>query len=103
MSDRTIPPRLYSTDGVRVLQAVVSNEDGALRDSHGNALPPCIVMEKGESLDLWMKRNRRAMDPFTCMQVRAPHLASRLPAQHCYATLMGCTNSTTRLRGGHDC
>ena len=59
-----------------MLQAVVSNEDGALLDAHGNALPPCIVMEKGESLDQWMKRNRRAMDPFTCMQVRSalpPH------------------------------
>lgn len=56
------------------LQAVIDNEDGALVDARGNALPPCIVMEKGESLDLWVKRNRRAMDPFTCMQARTRFL-----------------------------
>eukprot|EP00892_Ulva_mutabilis_P012442 jgi/Ulvmu1/9570/UM053_0060.1 len=27
-------------------------------DGHGQLLPPCIVMEKGESLDVWMQRNR---------------------------------------------
>ena len=32
-------------------------------------MPPCIVMERGESLDMWARRNNRDMDQFTCMQV----------------------------------
>jgi len=38
-------------------------------DAHGQPLPPCIVMEKGESLDVWMKRNRDGMDMVTGLQV----------------------------------
>lgn len=49
---------------------IVPNDDGAFVDARGHSLPPCIVMEKGESLDRWVQRNRRVMDPFTCMQVR---------------------------------
>jgi hypothetical protein len=49
---------------------VVDNEDGGFVDRYEHALPPCIVMEKGESLDRWVKRNRRDLDQFTCMQVR---------------------------------
>jgi hypothetical protein len=49
---------------------IVPNDDGKFIDACGNPMPPCIVMEKGESLDRWVQRNRRAMDPFTCMQVR---------------------------------
>ena len=26
------------------------------RDPHGHIMPPCIVMEKGESLDFWRER-----------------------------------------------
>ena len=40
-------------------------------DRNGRPLPPCIVMEKGESLDKWVQRNNRDMDQFTCMQVRS--------------------------------
>ena len=36
---------------------VVDNEDGELVDPGGHPLPPCIVMERGESLDLWSDRN----------------------------------------------
>ena len=39
-------------------------------DGNGMPMPPCIVMEKGESLDRWVRRNHRDMDQFTCMQVR---------------------------------
>ena len=49
---------------------IVPNDDGAFVDARGHPMPPCIVMEKGESLDRWVQRNKRAMDPFTCMQVR---------------------------------
>jgi hypothetical protein len=32
------------------VEAYVDNLDGTLSDSAGNPLPPCIVMERGESL-----------------------------------------------------
>lgn len=35
---------------------VVDNLDGEFADPSGDALPPCIVMERGESLDLWLQR-----------------------------------------------
>ena len=38
-------------------------------DGAGRPMPPCIVMERGESLDMWARRNNRDMDQFTCMQV----------------------------------
>ena len=36
---------------------VVGNENEELVDPGGHPLPPCIVMERGESLDLWSDRN----------------------------------------------
>lgn len=45
------------------------NEDGVLMDSFGNNLPPCIVMEKGESLDEWTRR--RKPDVWAAMPVRS--------------------------------
>ena len=32
------------------------NESGKHVDSDGYPLPPCIVMERGESLDIWAAR-----------------------------------------------
>ena len=46
---------------------VVSNEDQAIVDPAGHALPPCIVMERGESLDIWSARN--APDHSQCFSV----------------------------------
>ena len=51
------------------VHAIVDNSEGKLRDGNGHPLPSCIVMEKGESLDIWRKRSVRGMDTFTCMQV----------------------------------
>ena len=45
--------------GPRFLPDVVAVLDGArgeLLDARGNSLPPCIVMERGESLDEWAIR-----------------------------------------------
>ena len=53
------------------VHSILDNADEVVVDAGGNALPPCIVMERGESLDLWMQRNTRGMDTFTCMQVSA--------------------------------
>lgn len=59
----------------------VSNQDGSFRDSRGNPMPPCFVMEKGESLAQRMTRCKN--DMFTLVQVRPRSLrvAQRL-AQH---------------------
>ena len=32
------------------------NADQSIRDPQGHPLPPCIVMERGESLDIWAER-----------------------------------------------
>lgn len=43
----------------------------SLTDSQGNALPPCIVMERGESLDTWVEVSCGSkLDIFTGLQVR---------------------------------
>lgn len=34
----------------------MDNKDGSVVDPQGNPLPPCIVMERGESLDIWSER-----------------------------------------------
>eukprot|EP00892_Ulva_mutabilis_P004013 jgi/Ulvmu1/1984/UM012_0146.1 len=50
-------------------------------DGHGRLLPPCIVMEKGESLDVWMQRNCGGIDMITGLQV-IQHVAERLADLH---------------------
>ena len=47
------------------------NMDGALRDPAGHRLPPCIIMERGESLDEWSCR--RKPDMWAAMPVRLPN------------------------------
>ena len=54
----------YSTDNGETIvllspqvRNMVGNEDEELVDPGGHPLPPCIVMEKGEALDLWSGRN----------------------------------------------
>lgn len=37
------------------VERYVDNDDGLFRDSAGNAMPPCIVIERGESLRDRMK------------------------------------------------
>lgn len=39
-------------------------------DAFGRPLPPCIVMERGESLDIWRTRTAQdGIDVFTALQV----------------------------------
>jgi hypothetical protein len=49
---------------------VEDNLDRSLVDANGNPLPPCIVMERGESLDLWVGRARP--DSTQALAVRCP-------------------------------
>ena len=53
-------------------RSIVANDDGLFVDGHGCPMPPCIVVERGESLDLWAQRSTQGIDPFTCMQVHHP-------------------------------
>jgi hypothetical protein len=39
-----------------VVKEICDNDDGGYRDAQGHSLPPFIVMERGESLDQWMRR-----------------------------------------------
>ena len=48
---------------------IVSNEDGAVA-AQGFAFPPCIVLERGESLETWALREDR--DFITTLQARIP-------------------------------
>jgi hypothetical protein len=38
------------------LRSVEFNLEGSVKDACGNPLPPCLVMERGEALDLWVAR-----------------------------------------------
>ena len=53
---------------------VEANDDHALLDPSGHPLPPCIVMERGESLDMWSER--ATPDRYQAFGVRAPCICS---------------------------
>ena len=38
------------------VEALLDGTQGELQDAKGNALPPCIVIERGESLQEWAER-----------------------------------------------
>lgn len=52
------------------LESVHGNEDGAVVDSRGHALPPCVVMQRGVPLEEWMRRE--SPDILHSVAVRAP-------------------------------
>jgi hypothetical protein len=54
------------------VRKVVPNNDKALVDPSGHPLPPCIVMERGESLAIWSAREKP--DCIEAMTVRSLHL-----------------------------
>lgn len=49
---------LVAASDLRLVQVrnVEANTDGVHVDARGHPLPPCIVMERGESLDIWAAR-----------------------------------------------
>jgi hypothetical protein len=53
------------------VQVIIANEAGTFQDPWGFAMPPCIVIEKGEPLDVWSHRST----PYKAMAyvVRPPH------------------------------
>jgi hypothetical protein len=52
------------------LHSIAEGEEGGLRDAHGSLMPPCIIMEKGEALDVWIANSGISLDLFTGLQVR---------------------------------
>lgn len=63
------------------LEAMTDNADGDLVDARGYALPPCIAMEKGESLDEWSRRAKP--DLFMAVTVcPQPHSGAALTGSH---------------------
>jgi hypothetical protein len=62
---------LYSNPALRSIVPNISeicdNTDSTAIDPAGYPLPPCIVMEKGESLDVWSARAKP--DVFSAVQV----------------------------------
>lgn len=71
-------PLHHSSDVGSLLQveALRDGVKGELVDPWGNALPPCIVMERGESLQEWA--NRAKPDLFASLAVR-PYATATLP------------------------
>jgi hypothetical protein len=53
---------------------IVPNDDEGFVDASGYPLPPCIVMERGESLDVWAARAKP--DRSQAFSVRSFHSAA---------------------------
>lgn len=51
------------------VREICDNVDGRVTDAVGEALPPCIIMEKGEALNIWSRRNKGGLDHMTALQV----------------------------------
>ena len=49
--------------------AIVDNVDGSNKASNGYVFPPCIIIERGESLSEWAKRETNR-DFVTTLQAR---------------------------------
>eukprot|EP00892_Ulva_mutabilis_P002568 jgi/Ulvmu1/12311/UM088_0031.1 len=60
-------------------KAIMDNLDGEFRDPHGHRMPPCIIMEKGESLDMWC---HRAEPDRPLVYAVLVHVAKRLADLH---------------------
>ena len=69
-------PAVVSSAGPRFMPRVEFVRDCG-SDRHGDPLPPCIVMEKGESLQEWC--NRADPDVFASVAVRPTAIRSMFP------------------------
>ena len=57
-SDGTISEHLAADLKLPRHHIILDNQEQRLKDRDRNVLPPCIVIERGESLDLWSQRAR---------------------------------------------
>ena len=51
------------------LHSIVEGETSGLRDARGTLMPPCIITDKGEALDVWIENSGDAIDLFAGLQV----------------------------------
>jgi hypothetical protein len=49
---------IYKVTGSMQLRNVEDNLEKTVLDACDNPMPPCIVMERGEAMDLWVARAR---------------------------------------------
>ena len=76
------------------VEAVCDGSAGGLEDPRGRWLPPCIVMEKGESLQEWS--DRAEPDLFTALAVRSCMLVA-----HACTCLARGSHTVARGSGMH--
>ena len=84
----------HTTLGTFLPQVIASVPEtaGSIRDPWGRALPACMVMERGESLDLWMERAQP--DKYMAFSVRAllqSLHASTMWLVPCHLVCVGCS------------
>jgi hypothetical protein len=91
---------LYSNTVIRDMMPAVkhieANSNGEIRSSSGWPFPPCIVIERGESLDKWAERLKP--DFPTTLQVCGMLHGQVVVALICAASgLWGCGVSCSRV------
>jgi hypothetical protein len=59
------------------LHSIREGSEHGLRDAYRSLLPPCIVMEKGEPLDVWIRSSGERIDIVAGLQVRAAPTPAR--------------------------
>ena len=52
------------------MSRIAEGAESGFRDAQGGAMAPCIVMEKGEALDVWIEKSGENIDMFTGLQAR---------------------------------
>lgn len=52
------------------MQRIAEGAGSGLRDAQGAVMAPCIVMEQGEALDVWIQKSGDKIDMFTGLQAR---------------------------------
>lgn len=65
------------------LHSIAEGESSGLRDVYGTLMPPCIIMEKGEALDVWIANSGDKIDMFTGLQVCKRLLTSMYACASC--------------------
>ena len=65
------------------LHSIAEGETSGLRDACGALMPPCIIMEKGEALDVWIQNSGDKIGLFAGLEVRVV-LARPVLALSCF-------------------
>lgn len=87
------------------LHSVAERPEELLKDAHGEVLPPCIIMEKGDALDAWVQNccegPDSGVDQVTGIQVRLLALLRKFDVRR--TCLFGYTRRNYRvLKGGQN-